>query len=428
MLAVFAKKGFDVIGLDLNSDYVDAINRGIAPVAEPQLQEFITENRCRIRATTDTNEAIAHSDVTFIIVPTPSGQDRFFKNDYVIAALKNIGSAIKNKSNYHNVIVTSTVMPGSTGGVLKETLELASGRKVGDNLGLCYNPEFIALGTVVRDMLFPDMILIGESDVRAGNQLEEIYRASTESNPEFQRMNWVNAELCKIAVNTYVTTKISYANMIADMCDHLPGADSDVVTLALGADSRIGKKYIKGAIGYGGPCFPRDNKAFAALGDRLGVATDLAKATDSINDHQTQRLLRAVTSVSQPLRNVVTILGLSYKPNTPVTEESQGLSLARSLVALGYRVRASDPEALVGLSEKISCEIELIENSASAINGADVLVIMTPWLSYKTLDFNSFHLKAIVDPWRIVDPDKLDKSVALIRPGVGDWVSMKRHQ
>lgn len=277
MLAVFAKKGFDVIGMDLNSAFVDSINRGVAPVPEPQLQALITEHGERIRATTDMREAVLSSDVTFIIVPTPSGPDRFFRNDYVISALESIGAALHDKIGYHNVVVTSTVMPGSTGGVLRQTLERASGRTVGSDLGLCYNPEFIALGTVVRDMLYPDMILIGESDPKAGDMLESVYRGSTESGPEFQRMNWVNAELCKIAVNTYVTTKISYANMIADMCDHLDGADADVVTDALGADSRIGKKYIKGAIGYGGPCFPRDNKAFAALGRSLAHVRTLQK-------------------------------------------------------------------------------------------------------------------------------------------------------
>ena len=202
---------------------------------------------------------------------------------------------------------------------------------------------------MVRDLLHPDMVLIGECDSkRPGDMLEYIYRRSAESNPEFQRMNWVNAELCKIAVNTYVTTKISYANMIAEMCDRLAGADADVVTSALGADSRIGKKYIKGAVGYGGPCFPRDNKAFAALGRRLGMKADLAEATDAINDRQTDRLRQAIEKCS-PAGGRVAILGLSYKPNTEVIEESQGFALALALLEKGFRVVVSDPEAMPGL-------------------------------------------------------------------------------
>ena len=177
-----------------------------------------------------------------------------------------IGEALRTKSGYHLVVVTSTVMPGSTGGELQKALEHASGRKVGPELGLCYNPEFIALGSVVRDMLHPDLILIGESDAKAGQMLAELYMRSTNNSPPIYRMNFVNAELSKISINTYVTTKISYANMLAELCDHLDGADAEVVAKTIGDDSRIGRKYLTGAIGYGGPCFPRDNRAFAALG------------------------------------------------------------------------------------------------------------------------------------------------------------------
>ncbi len=401
MLAVFAKKGFNVVGMDLNGGYVDAINAGRAPVPEPGLQEMITANMSRIRATTSMEEAVLASEISFIIVPTPSGEGGFFRNDYVISAVKEIGAAVRKKDGYHVVVVTSTVMPGSTGGVIREALEEASGRKVGENLGLCYNPEFIALGTVVRDMLYPDMILIGESDDKAGSVLESVYRNSTESNPEFQRMNWVNAEICKISVNTYVTTKISYANMIADLCDHLDGADADVVTMALGADSRIGKKYIRGAIAYGGPCFPRDNKAFAALGRSLGANTDLAVATDVINSHQSTRLSRAVAALNKPGAKVA-ILGLAYKPNTPVIEESQGLALAAQLLEAGYGVSLSDPEALTSLSAASLPSGATVEaDTRAAIAKADIVVVMTAWDAYRQLAAGDFAGKAVIDPWRL---------------------------
>ena len=423
MLAVFAHKGFDVVGMDLDQKVVDSINDGIAPVPEPQLQEFISSNLSRIRATTDISEAVRHSDISFIIVPTPSGDNLFFRNDYVVAAVRAIGEALREKADYHNVVVTSTVMPGSTGGIIRAALEEASGKQVGLDVGLCYNPEFIALGSVVHDMLFPDMILIGESDPRAGDMLEKIYRQSTDSNPDFQRMNWVNAELCKIAVNTYVTTKISYANMIAEMCDRLSGADSDIVTTALGADSRIGRKYIKGAVAYGGPCFPRDNKAFAALGRSLGVRTDLAEATDQINDHQTARLLGAVGTAAGP-GSVVAVLGLSYKPNTPVIEESQGMALAKS----GYRVRISDPAAVESVPATLPNGVQACTSATAALEGADVVAIMTPWADYRDvpdlLSESGTQPCAIIDPWRVVvATERLPKDVRLIRPGVGDWLT-----
>lgn len=417
MLAVFAHKGFDVIGTDLNPAFVDAINDGRAPVEEPGLAGMIAANRAQIRATLDPAEAVAASDASFIIVPTPSGPDGFFRNDYLVSALEAIGRAIRAKAGYHLVVVTSTVMPGATGGILRETLERASGRRVGPDLGLCYNPEFIALGTVVRDMLNPDMILIGQSDAKAGDMLEAIYRQSVESRPDYQRMNWVNAELCKIAVNTYVTTKISYANMIAGMCDRLPGADADVVTHALGADSRIGRKYIKGAIAYGGPCFPRDNKAFAALGRSLGVRTDLAEATDAINAHQTERLVAAVAALAAPGAEVA-ILGLSYKPHTPVIEESQGLALARALGARGYRLRLSDPAALAGLPADATGATRRCASAAEAIAGADVAVIMTPWPEYRDLPLGAPGAPAaVIDPWRMLDPAAVPAGITLLRLG-----------
>ena len=261
-----------------------------------------------MRATHSYAEAVNGSDVTFIIVPTPSGADRAFSNKFVLSAVRSIGEVLCNKPARHTVVVTSTVMPGSTGGEIQSALEEAAGRKVGSNLGLAYNPEFIALGTVVRDMLRPDFILIGESDRETGELLEGIYKKSCDNDPIIRRMSFVNAELTKISVNTYVTTKISYANMLAEMCDHLPGADVDVVSAAVGSDTRVGSKYIKGAIGYGGPCFPRDNKAFAALGRKLGVRCDLAEATDLINDHQIERLIGAVQAHSRPGQRVGVLL------------------------------------------------------------------------------------------------------------------------
>ncbi len=429
MLAVFAHKGFDVVGVDLDPASAAALNAGRSPVSEPGVQDLIDANRTLLRATTDMRDAVLNSEATFIIVPTPSGEDRFFRNDFVIAALRSIGGVLREKQGYHNVVVTSTVMPGSTGGVLREALEEASGRKVGNELGLCYSPEFIALGSVVRDLLHPDMVLIGECDSKAGDMLEYIYRRITDSDPEFQRMSWVNAELCKIAVNTYVTTKISYANMIAEMCDRLAGADADVVTSALGADSRIGKKYIKGAVGYGGPCFPRDNKAFAALGRRLGMKADLAEATDTINDHQTDRLRQAIEK-HLPTGSRVAILGLSYKPNTPVIDESQGIALSLALLEKGFKVVVSDPEAMPGLRTFLDERIERAESAEEAIRNADAVAIMTPWATYRNIPPAWFgrgeQAKVVIDPWRIVTPASLDPAVRHIRLGMGDW--MNRHE
>ncbi len=420
MLAIFADKGYETIGVDLNSKIVDFINQGIAPFKETNLQNLINKNKGKIKATTDLRKAILSTDICFIIVPTPSGENFYFKNNFILSAVKSIGEVLREKSGYFNVVITSTVMPGSTGSVIKDALEYSSGRKIGPKLGLCYNPEFIALGTVVRDMLNPDMLLIGESDPKAGDMLEEIYSNTVESNPVCHRMNWINAELCKIAVNTFVTTKISYANMIADMCDHLEEADCNVVTEAVGADSRIGNKYLKGGLGYGGPCFPRDNKAFSALGKNLGVRIDLAEATDSINDYQTKRLVKIITS-KVPIGSVISILGISYKPNTPVFDESQGLALAKELIEANYIVKLSDPQAFQNINAKENLMSQNFLPLEEALKVAEAIVIMIPWNEYLDINFLKFHPSCIIDPWHIINPQNINKETNLIQTGIGNW-------
>lgn len=420
MAAIFAAKGHNVIGIDLNAEFVAAINAGEAPVNEPGLQAAIDQGGPRLRAATSFEEAIPASDASFIIVPTPSGADHFFSNKFVIEAVENVGRALRTRRGYHLVVVTSTVMPGSTGGVIREALETASGRKIGSDLGLCYSPEFIALGSVIHDMLNPDMLLIGESDSRAGELLADIYASVVETTPEVHRMNFVNAELCKISVNTFVTTKISYANMIAEMCDHLPTADADVVARAVGADSRIGRKYLRGAIGYGGPCFPRDNKAFAALGHRLGVRCDLAVATDVINDHQVWRLVRFVEAHA-PATSKIAVLGMSYKPDTGVIEESQGVMLANYLVKRGYRVVIADPRATENAAALLGNQVERAASAKEALDTAQLAVITTPWREFRerSLWATTARDLVIVDPWRIVPHAELRKTVTYVVPGSG---------
>jgi UDPglucose 6-dehydrogenase len=402
--AVFASKGFDVIGTDLNANYVDAINAGQAPVEEPRLQQLIDANRPRLRATHDVAEAVAASDITFVIVPTPSDSSGQFSNAAVVDAMAAIGAGLRRKDGYHLVVITSTVMPGSTGGDIQAALEQHSGREVGRTLGLCYNPEFIALGSVVRDMLQPDMILIGESDRHAGDLLEAIYSRGCDNQPVVRRMNFVNAELAKISVNTFVTTKISYANMLADLCDRLPGADVDVVTQAIGCDSRIGTKYLKGAIGYGGPCFPRDNVAFGALARTLGARADLAEATDTLNRYQVERVLGAVEARLPP-SGAIGVLGLAYKPDTYVVEESQGLALVGRLLDLGHQIVAYDPKALPAAQLALRGPFEAAATAADCVRAASLVVVMTPWPEFRDIPDDAFarigSRLTVIDCWRV---------------------------
>jgi UDPglucose 6-dehydrogenase len=403
LAAVLASKGFDVVGVDLNQAFVDALNAGKAPVEEPRLQELIDANRSRLKATTNIDEAILATEVTFVIVPTPSDASGRFSNAALLGAMKSIGLALRRKDSYHVVVVTSTVMPGSTGGEIRQALEQHSGRRVGPQLGLCYNPEFIALGSVVRDMLRPDMILIGESDKTAGDLLESIYAKSCDNTPAIRRMNFVNAELTKISVNTFVTTKISYANMLADICDRLPDADVDVVTQAVGTDSRIGVKYLKGATGYGGPCFPRDNVAFARLARELGARAELAEATDTVNRYQVERVLGAIDARLTD-SGVIGVLGLSYKPDTAVIEESQGVALVERLLDLGRRVIVYDPEAIPLAQQTIRRPFEAATSAADCVQRSSLVVVMTPWPEFSSIPIEAYQRSTnrltVIDCWR----------------------------
>lgn len=423
MAAVMADKGFCVIGADLNPDFVNAINNGRAPVDEPELADYVARNGERLSATTDVAASVRETDATFIIVPTPSGSDGTFRIDYVLNACESIGVALREKPGYHLVIVSSTVMPGHTGDVVLPLLERISGGKCGRDFGLCYNPEFIALGSVVRDMLYPDMLLIGESDKRAGDLLESVYRRVCENDPPAMRMNFVNAELTKISVNTYVTTKISYANMLAEICGNLGGADVDVVTEALGRDTRIGRKYLKGAMGYGGPCFPRDNIAFAAMARQLGVEATLAEATHAINQRQVARLGDLIVELA-PCGGTAAILGLSYKPDTGVVDESQAVALAGYLSSQGLRVTAYDPQAMPGAKLELGERVHFAGSAQDAIASADVIVIATPWDEFRRLRPGDIprpggRWPVLVDCWRLLNRGEFEAVCTYLQLGMG---------
>jgi UDPglucose 6-dehydrogenase len=422
LAAVLASKGHHVIGVDVNPAFVRLLAGGKAPVQEPRLQELIDVSRERLTATTDLEAATLGSDISFVIVPTPSDSKGAFTNKHVVAVVKEIGKALRNKDSYHVINITSTVMPGSTGGEICAALETSSGRTVGQDVGLCYSPEFVALGSVVRDMLLPDVILIGESDSRAGDILEGLYKTSCDNTPAVQRMNLMNAELTKIAINTFVTTKISYANMLADICDRLPGADVNVVTNAVGLDSRIGRKYLKGALGYGGPCFPRDNVAFGHLARTLGAKADLAEATDRINRYQVDRLVGTVTRCLSPGRKV-SVLGLSYKPDTNVIEESQGIALAARLADHGYEVTIYDPMALAAATAVLGAKAIAADSAEACVRAADLLLVTTAWPEFRDIPVSAFvrenERMVVIDCWRMLSQSEFAKVADIVYIGQG---------
>jgi UDPglucose 6-dehydrogenase len=425
LVAVLASKGYDVIGIDTNLHFVERMANHIAPVEEPLLQEMLTEHAKRISATTDWSRAIAETDATMIIVPTPSGADGAFRNDHLLSVMDDLGRVLASKPGYHLVVVNSTTMPGSVGGPIRERLEAASGRTVGTDLGLCYNPEFIALGDVIKGLLSPDFVLIGESDEKAGDVLEDLYRRVVGTNASIARMNFVNAELTKISLNTYVTMKISFANMLGEICDRLEGADAVVIADAIGRDTRIGNKYLKPSVGYGGPCFPRDTIAFGRVADLVGTSADLAVSTDAINRRQIARLVHKVRNLT-PAGGTVAVLGLAYKPHTPVIDESQGIMLAVALHEIGISVIVHDPVAAPLARAVLGHVARFAPSAQEAVTNADVVVIVTPWPEYKRIRpewVASARTRFIVDCWHQLDWESQVGDCEIVRLGRYDVVS-----
>ena len=422
LAALLAAKGYRVTGVDVDPETVRAINARVAPVFEPGLSELLQQAAGKLTATEDVRQAVAKSDATFVIVPTPSDENGEFSLKFVHPALEGIGTALRDNDGFHLVVITSTVMPGAMGNEIRPALERHSGKRCGVDFGLCYNPEFIALGTVIKNMLEPDMVLIGESDKRSGDMLEDIHRVVCDNEPALARMNWINAELTKLAVNTFVTTKISYANMLAEVCEQLPGADVDTVTNALGVDTRIGKKYMRGATAFGGPCFPRDNVAFAVMARRLGGRAILAEATIEVNQRQVQRLADLVSArISR--NGTVAILGLAYKPDTDVAENSPGVAVAQLLSEAGLQVRVYDPAALDNARRDLADTVEYADSMLSCIRGASAIVVTTPWAEFKLFDADVLAdadtSPTVVDCWRILDRDRMTKVADYVVVGAG---------
>ena len=422
LAACLAYKGYQVVGVDLDRSKIESLSKGIPPTFEPGLKELLQSVQGKLTVTDNYEMAVEDSEATFILVPTPSDDRGTFSLRYVIPACERIGRALRRKPAFHLVVLTSTVLPTMTENEIRPVLEACSGKKCGVEFGLCYNPEFVSLGSVVSDLLRPDFVLIGQSDAYSGDNLASLYKQLCENNPPIARMNFVNAELTKLSVNTYVTTKITFANMLARICERLPGANVDVVTSALGLDSRIGRKYLKGAVGYGGPCFPRDNLALAFLGRLLGSAATLAEATDSANRQEAQRLAGLVKS-KLPRGGVVGILGVAYKPDTDVVEESQGLLLAQSLLAEGISVSVYDPAGMENAQKVLGGSAVFAGSVEDCLRGADVVVIATPWEEFKSISPESLSRQStrrvLIDCWRLLDPEAFETVVDFVALGVG---------
>jgi UDPglucose 6-dehydrogenase len=408
--ATLASRGFQVIGYDVDKRKTEAVKKGLAPIEEPHLQETIEKAGPRLTATDEIREAIHESEASFFVPSTPRLPDGSFSNHFLIPALESAAVAVrKHRKKRHLFVVNSTLTPGTSDKVLNPLLEKLLNGKCGADFGLCYNPEFIALGDVIHGLLQPDFVLIGESDSLSGELLSQVYRKLNTNSPPIERMSNINAELAKISLNCAVTMKISFVNQLSGVCAKIPSADPGVILRAIGKDRRIGLDYLKPGLGFGGPCFPRDNKLFQYVAQSVGVEAALSHATDKVNEDVNRRLLETVLSLSQDGASVG-VLGLAYKPFTAVVDQSPGMWLCERLADAERDVFAHDYLAGKNAASAFpNGRVRICPNPQEILqNGCRTLVLTCPWPAYKELLRSSAAQLSnkraiIVDPWRLLE-------------------------
>lgn len=407
MAVAFAKAGHNVIAYDVDADVRTFVKSKVPTVDEPGLAEEMST--CDTLTVVDSvQECVEYSEIAYVMVPTPSLPDGGFTNKYVVQAVAEIGEAIKRLGvDTYTVVVCSTVMPGSMDGDIVETLERFSRRSVDEfavefgGLSLVYSPQFIALGTVLNDMRNPDLFLVGTNQKTGSDLVIEIGK-SVHQRPDVHiaKLTPTEAEIVKIGVNTYITMKISFANALGQVAAAVRDVDGYLVTRTIGHDSRIGSKYITAGGPYGGPCFPRDTDAFTAFvkqatGDESMAA--LASNTAVINDAVVEAAVEAGYRLAPKTSGVpyVLVLGLGYKPDTSVSEESYGMSVVDMLLDYGCKVFVYDP--VVPCPE--GC-VEVPESALATTARHTVAMVCSPEKRYADLRYDS-----VVDVWGIIPND-----------------------
>jgi UDPglucose 6-dehydrogenase len=404
--ACLADSGHQVIGVDVDGHIIEDINQGQTHTAEPGVMERIQRSSERLIATFDAEKAVYESELTFVIVPTPSNTLGGFSLRYIRRACEQIGLALRRKRDYHVVAVVSTMLPGSSEYIVMPYLEKVSGHKIGDDLGYCYNPAFIALGEVVKGFVQPDYVLIGESDGKAGDRVLAVHKTMLRNHAPIARMSPIEAEITKIASNTHETMRVSFANMLFSLCTEIPGTNVDRITGALA--HRMGKRFFKGATPYGGPCWPRDNIALAVFMDAVGVPSTMPRTVDQFNTEHARYVLRKVLEMTHRGESVG-LLGLAYKPGTPVIERSFAVDLAGWLVAEGRQVIGWDPLAIPQVRIVLDDKICYAESGDGCIRRSQVVVIVHPLRELSELDWSAVGDRTVIDCWRCLSPEQIAK-------------------
>ncbi len=401
----FTLQGHTVVGTDVASEAVEALKAGRATFFEPGLQAALTRARKTKRLTfsMDIVAEAGKADVIFLAVGTPSREDGSIDTSYVESAARTAGEALRSAPGYRVVVVKSTVVPGTTETVVRPALEAASGKTAGRDFGLCMNPEFLREGSAVEDAMKPDRIVIGSLDAKSGAALAKVY---AKNRCKKLRTDLRTAEMIKYATNSFLATKVSFANELADLCDTFGGLNVDRVVEGMALDARISPRFLKAGLGFGGSCFPKDVRALLAAGRAGGFDSFLLQAALDVNEVQPGRAVALAERMVGDLRGKrVALIGLSFKGGSDDIRESRAIPLARLLLEKGAHVVGTDPEAGDTFHAAVPA-VEIAPDVARAVAHAEVAIVHNDWPQWRRLrakDFAGMRRKVVIDGRRILD-------------------------
>ena len=378
-----AETGNEVICVDIDKDKVDKMRNGAVPIYEPHLDVLFERNikANRLQFTTSLDEGLEHGEIIFLALPTPEDEDGSADLSYVLNVSKLIGEKIKE----YKVIVDKSTVPVGTAEKVKETIS----ENAQCNFDVVSNPEFLREGYAVDDFLKPERIVIGSSSERATTLMQKLYNPFVRSGNPIIIMDEKSAELTKYAANSFLATKITFMNEIANYCEKV-GADVDKVRAGMGTDSRIGKRFLFPGIGYGGSCFPKDVKALQKAGLDKDYDFKILNSVIEVNEKQKTILIPKIENqFNHDLTNKkLAIWGLAFKPETDDVREAPAIYLMNELLSRGAKLSVYDPEAMQNIKKQFGDKLTYCESMYDALTDADALVICTEWSIFRTPDFN----------------------------------------
>jgi UDPglucose 6-dehydrogenase len=415
--ACLAENGNDVMCIDKDPAKIRTLQRGKIPIYEPGLEEMVRRNRAekRLTFTTDLTRGAKNSQIIFIAVGTPTGEDGSADLQHVLSVARDLGRAM----NGYKVIVNKSTVPVGTAAKVRKTIAAETKQQ----FSVVSNPEFLKQGAAIDDFMKPDRVVIGVEDARAAELMRELYAPFTRTGAPIMVMDCASAELCKYAANAMLATRISFMNEVANVCDAM-GADVDQVRRAVAADKRIGPSFLFPGVGYGGSCFPKDVKAMLRFAAAADYEFQILRAVESVNERQKLRLLTKLLSQLGSLKKKkIALWGLAFKPRTDDMREAPAVPLIEALLNAGAAVHAYDPEAMQVARGIFGSRISYAANSYAALDRADALVIVTEWNEFREPDFARMRKlmknPAIFDGRNIYNPQQ-------IRAHGFDYLSMGR--